>query len=345
MISSAMVQSDTERVDNDIKSALDISTLHPTLSLILIKFWDIFVKFCEISLFYGFPLYILTFLIILVIFVNNETYYDACTGLLEFSLVLLYSLLCIVVLFLLFFLSSLVFSKINDMFNSFIFVLGVGGSSITFLLMVWYALDIADTSSCGDLGRLLLANNIILYSYIFIGVPFILAHDFDSLKKSLIKKDKAKFEEIPNKTVILTFLLLAILYDLIFMILLNVFTSDEKYYGSSCNQILGFANTIYAFQYVNEFFESLYILGTIGKIKLSTYALVIWAIISYFSSWILGILYLVDLSEGEECGDLGNLFFANLVIFYIFTPLGIIFIEKTMGLRKFIVLIIKQLLK
>lgn len=145
-----MVQSDTKRVDNDIKSALDISTLHPTLSSILIKFWDILVNSSK-CLFYGFPLYILTFLIILVIFVNNETYYDACTGLLEFSLVLLYSLLCIVVLFLLFFLSSLVFSKINDMFNSFIFVLGVGGSSITFLLMVWYALDIADTSSCGDL--------------------------------------------------------------------------------------------------------------------------------------------------------------------------------------------------
>ena len=173
-------------------------------------------------------------------------------------------------------------------------------------------------------------------------IPHLLEKDYTGFKKSLIKE---KDEKIPFDNRALIIIFFAIFYQLILIILLNIFTNDVKYYGENCKNLLGFADTIFAFQYVNEFFESLYILGTIGKMKLRTYSLLFWGIFSYFSIFILGILYLVYLSEGESCGNLGDLFLANLIIFYICLPLGLLIIDQSIGLRKFTIFILKQLLK
>ena len=304
-------------------------------------FWSEFVKICEILLKYGFPVYLFLFFLLLVIFMNDDAFYDNCTGLLDFSWFFLICLLLMVISFLI--LNALKhFKHISDeLFDESIKWMKGGGLVITLGLMFWYALDIADTNSCGDLGRLLLANNIILYSYIFIATGHYLGNNWEEWKQLLIQKD----QDTENYYNILYFMVVVIIYDVLFNILLNHYSSDETYYGKNCSQILSFANTIFDFQYVNELFEGLYIVGTFGKnIPISTYTLVIWAIGSFFSSWILGGLYLVFLSEGESCGDLGNLFLTNFVIFYVCIPIAILYIEENMGLRKFLVRIIQKLL-
>jgi len=182
--------------------------------------------------------------------------------------------------------------------------------------MIWYGADIRDTSSCEALGNLLLANNIILYSFVFISIPYLI----DSFNISSSKEIDLQNNEF---RCLLFFIALVMFYEFIFMILLNTFTNDISYYGENCNDLLYFANVFFVFQYINELFESLYILGTIAKSNVSILFLFLWGIFFYFYTWIMGIMYLTYLGEGEPCGNLGDLFLANLIIFYVFLPFSL----------------------
>jgi len=141
-------------------TTLDVSSLSPTMYSILSISWTSLVTICNILLIM-FPFYIIFFLILLIVFVTDSSYYDSCSSLLDFSMVFLFTLPSTLILTLIWGLIS------NVMFhNSKVFWFPFGlGVFVLFICMVWYAVDIGDTSSCGDLGKLLLANNIILYSY------------------------------------------------------------------------------------------------------------------------------------------------------------------------------------
>lgn len=332
-------------IDSKIQSIFD-AKIDPLFTTYLKIFWSGFVSICDILLKYGFPLYLLIFFFLLVIFMNDDAFYDDCTGLLDFSWFFLIVLLLMVITFLILY-SLKHFEHIeSNIYKQCIKWMKVVGLFITIGLMFWYALDIADTNSCGDLGGLLLANNIILYSYIFIATGHYLGNNFNEWMKLLMRKEEEDNQHTENYKNIIYFMVIAIIYDVLFNILLNHYTSDEAYYGKNCNQILSFANIIFDLQYVNQLFEGLYIVGTFGRnMPLSTYTLVIWGIGTFFSSWILGGLYLVFLSEGESCGDLGNLFLTNLVIFYVCIPIAILYIEENMGLTEFIVRVLKKMLK
>lgn len=321
-----------------------LKNLNPLFTSYLKTFWSGFAFVCEILLKYGFPIYLTTFFLLLLIFMNDDAFYDDCTGLLEFSWFFLIVLLLMVIAFLILYCLNHFGHISSDLYDASIKWMKAGGLVITIGLMFWYALDIADTNSCGDLGGLLLANNIILYSYIFIATGYYLGDNFEEWENLLdVENEENRTEKHDN---IIYFMVGVIIYDVLFNILLNHYTSDVAYYGQTCNQILSFANTIFDLQYVNQLFEGLYIVGTFGRnISLSAYTLVIWALGSFFSSWVLGGLYLVFLSEGESCGDLGNLFLTNLVIFYVCIPLAILYIEENMGLKKFLALIAIKVLK
>ena len=190
---------------------------------------------------------------------------------------------------------------------------------LIFATILGYAIMISIFPICQDLGHFLGIQASTVYSCCFIWIFRPIEHYLKQIYTHAHDEEEYNGFNLDKKNIII--LGIIIIAIIVFDVVLDIFTSDVIYYGENCINFLNFCSYISYFGDLNQIFEGVIFLSVLASnFKCAKILLIIWALILFFSFWVFGVVYLMMLAQGEDCGDLGYLFLSTFSFDVIFFP-------------------------